>query len=90
MQNVKPSGSPRAEATPEDVTRIVGDIDAETLLAIMALHPSVSDLEEVALRVAGNGEAMGGKQATGIVAEILDLLDTDEEEPALVRGSGPI
>lgn len=69
-----------AEATAEDVTQLLGDVDSETLLAIMELHPTLADLEEAALRVAGNGEAVGGRSATGVVAAILDLIEAVEEE----------
>jgi hypothetical protein len=68
------------EVTAEEIARLLGEVDAETLLAIIALHPTPADLEEAALRIAGNGEALGGKPATGLVAAILDLLETDQED----------
>lgn len=90
MPGLKPDGGPRAEnLTPADITRLFGDIDAETVFAILALQPTVAELEEAALHAAGNGEAVGGRQATSVVAEILDLIDTgDEEDKPRVAGPG--
>ena len=79
---MKSNSHSREEATPEDIIRTLGEVDADTLVAIMALRPNVAALDEVVLRLAGDGEAVGGRQATGVVAEILDLISTDEEEDA--------
>jgi len=91
MTKPKPDG-PLAgdQLTVEDVARFFGDIESATLLAILELRPTGADLEEVALRLAGNGEAVGRRHATGVVAEILDLLDTgDEEDRGPVAGRPP-
>jgi hypothetical protein len=84
---MSPDKNVPAEVTPQDVTRLLGDLDTETLIAIMELKPTFADLEEAALRIAGNGEAIGRLKPAGVVAEILDLVDfAEEEEP----GRGPV
>lgn len=81
MRKSKLNGSlSNQSVTPEDIRKLFDDIDAETLLAILELHPRVADLEEAALRRAGDGEAVGRRQAIGTVAQILDLVDTSEEQ----------
>jgi hypothetical protein len=80
---MKDSGNPTHQVikvTSNDVLRLFGDVDTETLVEILTLDPSFADLEEAALRVAGNGEAVGRTQATGTVAAILDLLEPYVEE----------
>lgn len=82
MPDPKPDGPlPASSVSPDDVIRLFGDLDTQTLIAILALQPTIADLEEAALRSVGNGEAVGGRQASGVVAEILDLIDTGDEEP---------
>jgi hypothetical protein len=80
---MKDSGNPTHQVikvTSNDILRLFGDVDTETLVEILTLDPSFADLEEAALRVAGNGEAVGRTQATGTVAAILDLLEPYVEE----------
>lgn len=80
---MKDSGNPThriAEVTSNDVLRLFGDVDTETLVEILALNPTFAELEEAALRVAGDGEAVGRTQAPGTVAAILDLLEPYVEE----------
>ena len=73
----------RAEATHDDLLRILGEIDERKALDILALHPTVADIEEAAIWVGGDGDvlAKAGQPLTGIAAEIFDILTADEEEP---------
>jgi hypothetical protein len=83
------SGLKTTNITPEDVTRLLGDVDTETLLAILDLRPTIGELEEAALRLAGDGEAVGRRQASEAVSKILDLLEmSDEEDRAPAPGPG--
>jgi len=71
-------------ATPEDLLRILGELDADVIAEILILHPTVTDLEVVAMVLTGDGDILGktGQSQTGIIAEIVDILaDDDEEEP---------
>jgi hypothetical protein len=89
MRTAKPnSGLKTADVTPEDVSRLFGEVDPETFLAILDLRPTIGELEEAALRLAGNGEAVGRRQAGGTVVKILDLLEPGEEEER-APGGGP-
>jgi hypothetical protein len=79
--------TPVATVTSNDVLRLFGDVDTETLVAILALNPTFAELEETALRIAGNGEAIGRTQAPGTVAAILDLLEPYVEEDIAPTGT---
>ena len=73
------SGPPLA--TLEDIQRLFGDLEASTISALMALKPTVQDIEEAAVWIAGEGGSLPEPhQPARVVAEILDLLVTDEDE----------
>jgi hypothetical protein len=69
------------EATGRDLQQISGDLDDSTVLAILTLHPTVAQLEEVRMRLDGEDDALGQRPLGGVVAEIFDMLKVDEEEP---------
>jgi hypothetical protein len=80
------SGQPRRgqqEATGSDLHQILGDMDDSTAVAILALHPSVAQLEEARLWLNGGGDVLGKEHRPldGVVAEIFDMLRVEEEEP---------
>ena len=65
----------------EDVRRLLGDIDDHSVTHILALKPTVAELEEVAARVAGAGEVFADvRPAEGVVAEIVELVGGESEE----------
>jgi hypothetical protein len=72
----------RVAATRDDLLRLVGDVDEHKLLDILALHPTVAEIEEVTLWASGDGDvlAKGGHPLSGVAAQILDILNVDEEE----------
>jgi hypothetical protein len=45
---------------------------------ILALHPTVAQLEEVRMRLNGEDGALGHRPLGGVVAEIFDMLKVDE------------
>jgi hypothetical protein len=71
------------EATWSDLHQIPGDVDDSTAIAILALHPSVTQLEEARVWLGGGGDVLGKEHRPldGVVAEIFDMLKVDEEEP---------
>ena len=73
----------RAAATRENVVRITGDVDEHKVLDILALNPTVEEVEEAALWATGDGDILGrtGRPLAGIVADIYEILTADEEEP---------
>lgn len=79
------SASGAAEVGRDDVRRILGDIDEDKILEILALKPTFAELEEAAIWVSGDGDvlARSGRPLTGLVADIVDILTADEDEPPL-------
>jgi hypothetical protein len=70
------------KATATDVHQILGDMDDNTIVAIMALHPSIAQLEEARLWLNGAGDVLGKERhpLDGVVAQIFDMLAVQEEE----------
>jgi hypothetical protein len=71
-------------ATGRDLHQILGDMDDSTAVAILALHPSVAQIEEARMWLQGEGDALGkdGRPLDGIVAQIFDMLAVAEDEQA--------
>lgn len=81
-------GNKPAMATLDDLLRLVGGADERKVLAILALHPTISEIEQAALWATGDGDvlAKAGHPLSGTAAEVLDILIADEEEePPPVR-----
>ena len=70
------------EATGSDLHQILGEMDYSRAVAILALHPSVAQLEEARVWLNGGGDVLGKEHRPldGVVAEIFDMLKVDEEE----------
>lgn len=82
MPNDHAAGTERREsATPEDVARILGDLDATKMLPIMALRPTIVDIEEASIWLGGDRDVFGpGEPLKGIASQIVTILTADEEE----------
>jgi hypothetical protein len=79
-----PGQSPTsAAASREDVRRLLGDIDDAEILGILALKPSIADLEEAAVWATGDGDVLdrSGRPLAGVAAKIVEILDIEPEEP---------
>jgi len=79
------SKSAIAPATRNDLARLV---DEQMAIDILALHPTIAEVEEAALLATREGDvlAKAGHQLSTNAAEILNILTTDEEEePPLIR-----
>lgn len=85
MKNQKQeAGSPLASQ--QDVQRLLGDLDATIVSVIMTLAPSTAEIEEVALWISGEGEALPERhQPASKVKAILDLVVMDEDEERYER-----
>jgi hypothetical protein len=81
------SGMHMATASRNDLERLLGDIEDAKLIAILALEPTLAEVEEAAIWTAGDGDvlAKSGHPLTGVVANIVDILTADEEEPPPVH-----
>ena len=82
------SEQPIAAAQPatvghDDLTRILGEVDDAKIVEILALKPTLQELEEAAVWVTGDGDvlAKSGHPLGGVVAAIVDIMISDEEEP---------
>jgi hypothetical protein len=71
------------EATGTDVHQILGEVDDSTAVAILALRPTVAQLEEARVWLNGTGDVLGKghRPLDGVVAEIFDMFKVEEEEP---------
>lgn len=68
-------------ATHEDVTGILGNLDESEMLQILALSPTVADVEEASMGVAGDLDVFGpGRPLKGIAAQIVTIITENEEE----------
>lgn len=67
----------------DELRRILGDLDEDKIIEILGLRPSIADLEEAAVWATGDGDvlARSGRPLAGIVARIVDILATEEDEP---------
>ena len=70
------------EATSSDLHQILGDMDDSTAVAILALRPSVAQLEEAQVLLNGSGDVLGEEHRPldGVVAQIFDMLAVVEED----------
>jgi hypothetical protein len=66
----------------DDVIRVLGEMDDAMIIEILALKPTLNDLEQAAMWSAGDGDVLAkqGHPLGGVVADIVDLLTADEEE----------
>ena len=73
-----------ALATHGDVKGILGNLDAADVVAIMSLQPTIADIEEASVWLAGDADVFGaGEPIKGVAADIVTILtENEEEEPA--------
>jgi len=73
--------NPGASATADDIRRILGALDEAKLLAILALRPTIIDVEEASAWLAGDADVFGaGQPLRPVAGEIVAILTADEEE----------
>jgi hypothetical protein len=77
-QSASKSGS--EVVTGEIVRQFFGAIEDHTVLAILALRPTIAQLEEAAVRMSGDEEIFAGRgPAGGIVTQIIELVRMEEQ-----------
>lgn len=66
-----------------DIRHLLGDLDEHVILDILALKPTVTQIEEAALRIEGEDEAVARMRPASVtVAKIVELAGAEEfEEP---------
>jgi hypothetical protein len=82
--NLSSLPSPAALATGDDIRRMLGN--TEDMLEILALFPSVTELQEAQIWLEGQGDILArrGRPQTPKIAAILDIVESDEE-PSYLR-----
>jgi hypothetical protein len=79
------SGNSAARAAPlagrSDLKRVLHDLEDSTALEILALSPTVADVEEAALRIAGVGDVLNrtGHTFTSKISRIVAILEREDE-----------
>ena len=75
-----------ALAAPDDIQRILGILDETRLLDIMALRPTILDIEEASVWLAGDTDVFGaGQPLRPVASDVVAILTADEEEEPPVR-----
>ena len=83
----KPNSGGTAHATHDDVRSILGNLDPERMLAIMSLHPTIAELEEASVWLAGDADVFGaGEPVKGVASDIVTILTENEEEESAHAG----
>ena len=68
-------------ATGEDVQTILGEMDPGRVLDILALQPTVRDLEDTKLLISGDQDIFGaGVAVKGVPAQILEIIGDEEDD----------
>ena len=77
-------------ATHDDVRSILGDLDETKMLPILALRPTVADVEEASFWLGGDADVFGAAEPLGATAsQIVTILTADEEEEPPRAGYRP-
>jgi len=80
MQKTATSSSSRP-ATHDDVRSILGSLDETKMLPILALRPTVADVEEASIWLGGDADVFGAAEPLGATAsEVVTILTADEDE----------
>lgn len=77
------------KATRSDLQHILGEMDDETAVTILALEPNIAQIEEANLWLSGGAEALAKEHRPldAVVEQILDLVAVEDEEPPLPKSS---
>lgn len=77
------TSSAERTASAIDIRHILGDLDDAKVTGILALKPSLAELEDVAICMAGDHDvlAKSGHHVPVTAARIIELLTEGDEEP---------
>ena len=77
----KPDTGGNAVATDADITSILGNLDADKLLAILSLHPTVAEVEEASIWLSGDADVFDADEPVkGNASHIITILTAEEQE----------
>jgi hypothetical protein len=87
QQSHSTEAAKREFATTDDVARILGNLDSTKMLPIMELRPTILDIEEASMWLAGDRDVFGpGLPLQGVAGQIVAIITADEEEEPPRRG----
>lgn len=74
-------------AARDDVTRLLGDMTDEEILQILALEPTMLELQEAAAWIEGTGDVIdrAGRHLTPRITSILEIVDRNDDEECRLR-----
>ena len=77
-----------AKASAEDIERLLGGIGDAKAADILALQPTLAELEEAVLWFTGDGDMLAkeGRPLAGKAAAIFDILTADEDDEEVYGG----
>ena len=68
-------------ASADDLKQIIGDLDDAKILEVLALKPTVLDLERASVWLSGDKDIFGpGEPTGGIAGQVVSVLTADEED----------
>ncbi|RNJ47937.1 hypothetical protein [Methylocystis hirsuta] len=74
----------QATATHDDMMDVLGNMDEAKALAILALRPTITDIERASMWLSGDTDVFGpGQPLAGVPDQIVTILTADEEENSL-------
>jgi hypothetical protein len=81
------SNTPQTAINADQLRSIVGDIEDAKFIEILELRPTLAEVEQAAIWAAGDGDILGkeGRPLTGKIAQIVEILTAEEEEPPPIR-----
>lgn len=86
-QSARDEDDGRVTATHEDVKDVFGAIDDDKLAAILALRPTLSDVEEASIWLSGDVDVFGpGRPLKEVAGQIVALLTADWEDDSSRSG----
>lgn len=73
-----PNAGKSGQLSVADVIRLTGDLDDETVVAVIATGATAADIEQAVKWAGGDAEALGksGYSLTGVPAAVFDILTT--------------
>jgi hypothetical protein len=75
------TASSHRPATHDDIKGILGDLDDSKMLPILALQPTIADVEQASVWLGGDPDVFGAAEPLkGATSQIVTILTADEEE----------
>jgi hypothetical protein len=77
----EPNAQPIGHVSSDEIKAVLGAVDEAALLEIVALRPTIRDLEEAVTWLSGDRDIFGaGEPLKDVAAEIVAILTANEED----------